>query len=82
MGLRGKSNRYLGAHNPSTITGVGQDAYGTWWPPKKTVAEAGKGLRIPRRLLAAARGDIWPNPDSVLAALEVKCFTEPKMFGG
>lgn len=43
MGTKGKSNRYLGAHNPSTITGVGQDAFPPWWPKKKTVSQAGKG---------------------------------------
>jgi len=81
MGIRGRTTRYIGSFNPSTITGIGQRAFGTLWPAKKTVVASGKGKRITKKLREFSGGDIWPNPSSCVASKESKCFNSPKSLG-
>ena len=43
----GRSNRYLGAFNRSTVKGLERQAFGTWFAPKPTVLQRkGMGAKV------------------------------------
>jgi len=79
---RTSANRYIGAFNSSVVDGLSRDAFGTVYPPKPTVIERlSKGSVVYKQQNKMYdKGDVWDNPDEVVAQKEYKAFHRPKEF--